>query len=298
MHQDQLIQDNSKIKAVTYLAIAGNVALAVIKAWVGAVSGSMALVADASHSLSDIATDLAVLLGVRLGAKEPDKTHPYGHGKTETLLTTFIGIVLVLVGSVIVWRAAVNIAENKHVTPHYAVLAAALLSIVVKEFLYRITKTVAVKLHSSILYANAWHHRSDALSSVAVVAGFVALKFGFTHGDQIAAIAVGLMIILVAAQILVDCLNELTEAAVDDDTIRLIKNVINADSAVRNWHRLRTRSVGRQLFLDLHILVEPDLSIAAAHEISERLENTLHQKLTRPANIIIHIEPDIPQLRK
>ncbi len=298
MQNDKLNNTNRQIKSVTKTAITGNIALSAVKVCVGLLAGSMALVADGIHSISDMITDVAVLLGVYLGAKKPDRKHQYGHGKAETLAAVFIGVILAVVGTLIVIRAAADIAANKHVVPHYAVLFVALLSIVLKEFLYRITKRVARKLHSTALYANAWHHRSDALSSIAVVAGFVALRFGFRHGDGLAAAAVGLMIILVAARILSDCFNELTEVAVDDETFEGIKTIINGDPAIRHWHRLRTRTVGREVFLDLHILVDPALSIAAAHEIAEHLENTLHEQITRPVNIIVHIEPDVPELRK
>ena len=133
---------------------------------------------------------------------------------------------------------------------------------------------------------------------MAVLIGFISLKFGFDYGDQIAAIAVGLMIILVAIRVVSDCLRELTEGAVDSGTIEHIENVINANASIHQWHKLRTRMVGREVFLDLHILVDPDLSIATAHEISESLEKTLHDEIGRPVNIIVHVEPDVPELRK
>jgi len=192
----------------------------------------------------------------------------------------------------------IDMAKGNVADPGIAVLAIASISVVAKELLYRLTKRVAVKFHSSALYANAWHQRSDALSSVAVVIGFVSLKFGFEYGDQIAAVAVGLMIIFVGVRIIGDCLHELTESAIDTDTIEHIKNIINSDSSIRQWHKLRTRTVGREVFLDLHILVDPDLDIAAAHEIAESLENALDEEIARPVNITVHIEPDIPALRK
>jgi cation diffusion facilitator family transporter len=287
-----------QIKSITYLGMVVNVILAVIKIIVGYLAGSMALVADGIHSISDMTTDVAVLLGVHFGSKQPDEEHQYGHGRTETFAAAFIGAALIVVGAVMIYRAAIDMAAGKYSTPGYVVLFVALISVVVKELLYRMTKRIAIKSHSSALYANAWHHRSDALSSIAVVAGFVSLKFGFKYGDQMAAVGVGLMIILVAVRIISDCLSELTERAVDSDTIELIKNIINDNSSIHQWHKLRTRTVGREVFLDLHILVAPDLSIAAAHEIAENLEKTLDEQITRPVNITIHIEPDIPDLRK
>jgi cation diffusion facilitator family transporter len=178
------------------------------------------------------------------------------------------------------------------------VLIAATFSIAAKEWLYRVTKKAAIRSNSPALYANAWHHRSDAFSSIAVVIGFISLKFGFGHGDQTAAAAVGLMIILVGVRVIGDCMRELTESAIDTDTIEHIKKIINSDSSIRHWHKLRTRTVGREVFLDLHILVDPELNIAAAHEITERLENALDEEISRPVNITVHIEPDTPELRK
>ena len=298
MHNHKIESANKDIKFVTNLGIAGNIVLSTVKVGVGYLAGSMALIADGIHSISDMTTDIAVLLGVHFGSKQPDEEHQYGHGRTETFAAAFIGAALIVVGAVMIYRAAIDMAAGKYSTPGFVVLFVALISVVVKELLYRMTKRIAIKSNSSALYANAWHHRSDALSSIAVVAGFVSLKFGFKYGDQMAAVGVGLMIILVAIRIISDCLQELRERAVDSDTIEHIKNIINDNSSIHQWHKLRTRTVGREVFLDLHILVDPDLSVADAHQIAENLEETLDEQITRPVNITVHIEPDIPALRK
>lgn len=287
-----------QIKSVTYLGIAVNIALAIVKIAVGLLAASLALVADGVHSLSDLATDAVLLLGVRLGSKEPDHSHPYGHGRLETLSAGLIALVLMLVGGVMIYYATMAIARDEVTTARVGVLAAAIVSIAAKEWLYRATQKVAIECHSPGLYANAWHHRSDALSSVAVAIGFVALELGFSHGDQVAAIAVGTMIVWVGVKVIGDCLRELTESSVDSDTIEHIKMIIGSDASIRQWHKLRTRTVGREVFLDLHILVDPDLSITAAHEISDRLEKTLDEQIKRPINITVHVEPDTPELRK
>ncbi len=298
MEKKEQIEARSKMKSVTVGALAANLVLFGLKLTVGILSGSVALVADGIHSFSDMATDLSVILGIHFGAREPDQSHPYGHGRAETFAALFVSLFLLAVGVGMIYYAAVGIAHADTVKPRFVIVVVALVSIVVKELLFRVTKAVAVKYHSAALYANAWHHRSDALSSVAVVIGFILLEFGFGHGDQVAAIAVGMMIIWVGVRIISDAIRELTEAAVDPDTIEHIKNVINSDSSIRQWHKLRTRTVGREVFLDLHILVDPDLKITAAHEITERLEMTLDEKITRPINITVHIEPDTPELRK
>ena len=287
-----------QIKSITYLGMAVNIALSVMKVAIGLSAASLALMADGIHSLSDVATDVAVLLGLRLGAKEPDQSHPYGHGRAETFSAGLVALILIVVGGAMIYYATLAIARDEVTTPRLGVLIAAIISIAAKEWLYKATQKIAIQSHSPALYANAWHHRSDALSSVAVVIGFISLEFGFGHGDQVAAIAVGLMIIWVGVRVISDALRELAEAAVDPETIEHIKKIINSDSSIRQWHKLRTRTVGREVFLDLHILVDPELKITAAHEIAESLEKTLDEQITRPINITVHIEPDKPELRK
>jgi len=298
MGNDKRTIAGRQIKSITYIGIAVNIALAVVKVVIGSLAGSLALLADGVHSLSDVATDAAVLLGLRLGSKRPDQSHPYGHGRAETFSASLIALVLILVGGAMIYYATMAIARDVVTIPRLAVLIAAIVSIGAKEWLYRATQKIAIQSHSPALYANAWHHRSDALSSVAVMIGFITLEFGFGHGDQVAAITVGLMIIWVGVRVIGDSLRELTEGAVDSDTVERIRDVINADSSIRQWHKLRTRTVGREVFLDLHILVDPDLNIAAAHEIAESLENALDEQISRPVNITVHIEPDTPELRK
>ncbi len=294
---------NSQIRQVTYLGIIANIILAIVKAVVGLMAGSMALIADSIHSISDMVTDVALLLGVHFGSKEPDLKHPYGHGRIETFSEAFIAVALVVIGGVLIQRASIAIARsNPAQTAHgdigWIVCWVAVVSIVVKEMLYLVTRKVAVETNSSALYANAWHHRSDALSSIAVVIGFISLKFGYDHGDEVATIVVGLLIVLVGIKILVGCFEEFAERSADSATVGQIEGIIASENRIRQWHRLRTRKVGREIFIDLHILVDPQLDITAAHEIAESLEEAMHARLTRPVNITVHVEPDRPELRK
>jgi cation diffusion facilitator family transporter len=288
-----------QLRLVTYLSIGANLFILVpSKFIVGILTGSLSLVADGIHSVTDLITDFTVLVGIHFGSKKPDKEHPFGHGKLETLSAAAIALSLLGVGLGMVYYAAHDIAMGNIKHPSNYVLIVAAVAIAVKEIIFRLTRAVAIKYHCPAALANAWHDRADALSSVAVIVGFIALKFGFNYGDQVAAVLVGIMVSLVGTGIFRDCLAELTEQAVDESTIEHIKNIIEANSQIKQWHRLRTRAVGREIFLDLHILVDPALNISAAHEIAERLETELHNKLTRPVNIIIHVEPDLPQLRK
>ena len=303
MYNQKILNANRQIRAVTKLGVITNIILAIAKIVVGILSGSMALIADGIHSVSDMATDFAVLLGVYFGTKEPDTQHPYGHGRIETFSAAFVAVVLAVVGGFMIQRASLAIASLRvdqadTIKVSWAVICVALVSILAKEALYRLTRGVAVKTHSTALYANAWHHRSDAFSSIAVVIGIISMEFGFVYGDKIAAIAVGLMIILVASKIIGGCIHEFAGRAVDSDTVEQIEKIISTEQRIRGWHKLRTQSAGREIFLDLHILVDPQLTITDAHDIAEALERSLHAQIVRPVNITIHIEPDRPDLRK
>ena len=303
MTKESLQADNVSIRRVTYLGMLGNIVLSVLKMVVGLFTGSLALVADGIHSLSDCLTDIAVIFGVYLGSKEPDPEHPYGHGRLETFSTAFIAIILIVVGGGMIYTASMNIArmhaaEHQMATISTAVIWVALLSVVSKELLYQWTRRVAVKTHSTALYANAWHHRSDALSSVAVVIGAIAVKLGYPHGDQLAAIAVGLMVIMVGVKVFAGCLHEFSERSVDTQTMQKIESILESEARIRHWHRLRTRTVGREIFVDLHILVDSELNITEAHAIADALEGDLHERINRPVNVIVHVEPDLPHMRQ
>lgn len=298
-----LVSGNDAIRRVTYAGMGVNVLLAVVKSLVGLAVGSIALFADGIHSLSDLLTDAAVLIGVHLGSRKPDSDHPYGHGRFETFSTVIVAMILIVVGGGMTYKASMEIArmhaeEAENVTISTWVIWVALLSVLSKEALYQWTRIVAVRVHSSVVYANAWHHRSDALSSVAVIIGAIAVKFGYPHGDQLGAIVVGLMIIVVGGKVIGQCINEFAERAVDEQTIEQIQKIIESEKRIRHWHKLRTRTAGREIFVDLHILVDPQLNITEAHEIAESLERTLRDQIPQPVNVMVHIEPDIPSMRR
>ena len=281
-----------QIIKVTWLGIFINLALVIAKIITGLLVSSMAMIADGFHSLSDLVTDFAIILGVHISKKEPDENHPYGHGWAENFITFFTAVPLAAAGGYMVINAVHSIADHRMTKIGYPVLTVAVIAIILKEYSFVITKRVAVRLSSSMLYANAWDHRSDALSSLAVAIGAVASMFGLDYADQIATIVVGLMVVFVAIKILLDATGQFTAKAVDKKTNEQIKQIISAQRQIRSWHKLRTRTVGRELFMDLHILVDPDLKITEAHDIAEKLENELHRQIPQPVNIVIHIEPN------
>jgi cation diffusion facilitator family transporter len=292
--EEQNLHGNAGVR-VTLLGMATNLVLFVGKLVVGLLSGSVALVTDGIHSLSDLASDFVVLGGIRLGAMPPDENHPYGHGRFETLAGGVVALILILVGLAACWRAGASLYARELFYPGWPVLVVAMGSICAKEWMYRRTILVAQKENSVALYANAWHHRSDSLSSVAVLLGGIAGLIGWGHADQVAGILVGLMIAGAGGKSLIRVLHELTERALHSDEAEAIKTAIEGVPQVRGWHRLRTRVVGREIFIDLHVLVPPDLTILDAHTVSVQVENAVQAACAHPVNVLVHIEPDTPE---
>ncbi len=281
---------------VTLLGMAVNITLVLAKLFVGIFAGSIALIADGIHSGSDMATDLAVLGGIRLSAKPADPHHPYGHGRYETLAGGVVAAALILVGMYIAWDAGSALYADRMTYPGVPVIIVAIVSILSKEWVYRRTIHVARRLQSTALHANAWHHRSDALSSVAVLCGGVGGLIGWGHADQIAGIVVGAMVVGAGAKTVRQVLHELTEGSLSRSELATIQEAVEQVDAVRSWHNLRTRSVGRETFVDLHVLVEPALTLLEGHRISMEVEEKVKSACARPVNVIVHVEPDTPEL--
>ncbi len=281
----------SQIIRVTIWGLCLNLVLMGLKLAVGIVVGSAALVADAVHSISDLFTDIVVILGTRLSSRPADEDHAYGHGRFETIATSFIGAVLIGAGIFIAWKSGFSLYRGEINIPGYAVLVVAAVSILSKEWIYQVTQRVARRVGSSALRVNAWHHRSDALSSVAVLFGAVAGLLGWGHGDQSAAIAVGMMVSIVGLNALWKVFVELTEGSVSGEEQESIVDAIRSVPGVKGWHRLRTRLVGREVFMDVHVLVDSRLSVAEGHRICSIVESAIVQTVERPINIVVHCEP-------
>jgi cation diffusion facilitator family transporter len=283
---------------ITLIGMIGNVLLLGLKLVFGFLSGSAGLIADGIHSGSDMATDLAVLGGMHLGRRAADDDHPYGHGRFETLAGGIVAAILILVGAFIAWEAVVSLYAGHVNYPGLPILFIAAVSIIAKEWLYRRTILVAREVDSAALHANAWHHRSDALSSIAVLAGGIGALAGWGQADHFAGLIVGLMVIAAGGRTLFVVLHELTEGGVSRDEVSKIELALESVEGTREWHDLRTRRVGRETFIDLHVLVDPGLSIVDAHRISSDVEKALHRACNRPANVTVHVEPDVEEQRR
>lgn len=281
------------VRRVTWIGLAVNLLLAGVKYAAGVLGTSQALVADAVHSLSDSVTDVAVLAGSCLWAKSPDAGHPYGHRRIETLVTLFIGLVLLAAGAGIALRALHAIDARPDTHPGWPALAAAAAGIAVKEALYRYTARAGKRVTSTALAANAWHHRLDAVSSLPALAAvggamlFPALDFL----DAIGAFLVALLILHAAATILLPGVRELLEAGAPPEVRALIRAIAHTHPAVQQVHRIRTRYSGGRLHLDLHLVVNGSLTVRQGHAIAEEVRECIMREGPDVMDVVIHIEP-------
>jgi len=278
---------------ITVLGIFWNVILFAIKIVVGLLTGSAGLIADGIHSASDMATDLAVLGGMHLGRREPDDRHPYGHGRFETLAGGIVAGALILVGAFLAWEAVAALRTGAASFPGIPVIGVAIASMLVKEWLYRRTIRVARDVDSAALHANAWHHRSDALSSVAVLLGGIGGLVGWGQADHLAGLIVGLMVVVAGGRTLLAVMHELTEGGLGKDEIEGIRSAVDGVDGTRGWHHLRSRRVGREIFVELHVLVDRELSIVEAHHVATDVEDAIHAACSRPVKAMVHVEPDL-----
>jgi cation diffusion facilitator family transporter len=295
MDTEQRMRDASR---VTWMGFFVNLILAILKMIAGIFGRSSALIADSIHSISDLATDVVVLFGIKAAGKPEDETHRYGHGKIETLITLLVGVILILVGVGILYAASIRIMDviqgEELEAPGYIALAAAAISIVSKEGIFWYTRSVARRTDSNVLMANAWHHRTDSLSSIATflgVGGAILLGGRWSILDPIAAALVTVLIFWVSIKLVKSSLNELLDASLDKDSREKIMKIASRVRGVKEPHNLKTRSLGNKIAIDLHIKVDSGLSVRRAHDICLRLENLLKKEFGTESIINIHVDP-------
>jgi cation diffusion facilitator family transporter len=286
------------IYKVTLIGGAVNVILLAFKFVAGILGHSDAMVADAIHSLSDFITDLIVLLFVYISGRPQDKTHDYGHGKYETLALIFIGVALMAVAIGIFTNGAQKIVSWYHgeelAAPGMLALWAALVSILLKELTYLYTIRKARQLNSSSMEANAWHHRSDALSSIGTaigIGGAVLLGKRWTVLDPLASIVVGAFIVKVAFDLINRGIGELMEKSLPDEVEDEIMRIAASEPDVIEPHDLKTRRIGNRYAIELHILMNGDITLAKAHDHADSIENQLKEKFGENTHVAIHMEP-------
>ena len=296
------MKDNQREKEIYKVTIVGalaNVILLIFKFVAGIISNSAAMIADAVHSLSDFITDVVVIVFVKISSKPQDKSHDYGHGKFETLATLIIGIALLFIGLMILYNGAsatyrcIWLGEELH-RPGMIAFWAAIFSIILKEAVYQYTVFKGRNLNSQAVIANAWHHRSDAFSSIGTavgIGGAIFLGDKWVVLDPIAAIVVSVFIINVSLKIIIKSINELLEKSLPDEIENEIIKVAESFDMVKDVHDLRTRRIGNNIAIEMHLLMDGNLSLQCTHNTTELIESELRKKYGEHTHIAIHVEP-------
>lgn len=281
------------IQRVTWISLGSNVGLSIIKFILGYIGQSQAVIADAVHSLSDMTTDLAILFGVKFWSAPADKNHPYGHQRIETLITAFIGVVLLIVAIGIGREAVITIRDQHFTAPGWIAFFGAVLSIIIKEILYRWTIAIGRKVKSSALVANAWHHRTDAISSfpAAIAVAIAAIFPNLAFVDHIGAIIVAFIIFKVGLDIFSSALAGLSDVAASEQDQQQIKQIALAIPGVIDAHAIRTRKMGSYIYVDLHIWVDGEMTVRKGHDISEEVKQKLIDEGPDVMDVVVHLEP-------
>lgn len=280
-------------RRVTIIGALVDLVLGVSKILIGIPGHSQGLVADGIHSLSDLITDFLVLWATKYGSLEADADHQYGHERIQTAATVFLGIALIAVALGIAIDAVDRLLNPEALqTPAKLTLLVAAISIVAKEWIYHYTMRVARRTRSALLKANAWHSRSDALSSVVVLAGIIGAIAGLKYLDSVAAVIVAAMIVKVGWHLGWDSIQELIDTGLDKNRLEKMQRTMLAVEGVRDIHRLRTRRMAHQIIADVHVMVEPLISVSEGHRISEEVERAFERELDDDADVTVHIDPE------
>jgi cation diffusion facilitator family transporter len=283
-----------KLKArASYIGAAVNVFQTLIKIGFGILGQSAALIADGIHSLSDLLSDLLVIIAVRLGSREADYDHPYGHRRFETIATVILGISLIAVGGAITWSVMNRMTHPEHLpVPNAIGLGIALVSILVNEWLYHYTKRIARQTRSKLLLANAWHQRSDAISSIVVLFGIGAVMLGYPLADAIAAIVVALMIAKIGLNLVLESIKELVDTSLPPNLVAEIRTTIMGIDGVEGIHLLRTRHMGEDALIDAHIVVDPRITVSEGHSIGDTVRDELISRFDDVMDVLVHVDPE------
>ncbi len=289
--------DSSEVRRITWVGLGWNAVLSVGKFFAGYFGGSQALVADAIHSASDFTTDIAIIVGSRFWNSPPDSRHPYGHRRFETLISVGIGLAVCAVGVGLGYSAIVALKDGSQSKPEWIAAVMAFISIVVKEVLFRYTRAKGRAIRSEAVEANAWHHRSDAYSSIPVL---IAVLFGILFprlwfADSVGTIIVALFILHSGYEIAWPGIHRVADEGASDEVIEKLKAVALGCPEVISIHGFRTRYVGSDLHVDLHIVVSADMSLWAAHDLSEKVERMLIDAGENVVDALVHVDPYDPK---
>lgn len=287
-HESDYFAQGEKASIV---GIVGNILLTAAKMAAGIIGHSTAMVADASHSASDIIASLVVLFSLKVAKKPPDEEHPYGHGKAESLATTLVGVFLLMAGLLIAYSAIESIITGNVVKPGLLPLLAATLSIVVKESMFQYTYRIGKKIQSPSTVANAWHHRSDAYSSIASLIGIFGARYGILVLDPIAGIAVTVFIIKMGWDITSDGIHQLMDGFSNRQIIEGVKQIINDCEGVLELRAIKARQSGPYIFFDISIGVDRKMTFEESHQVAANVKSEIKSKYDKVNDVLIHVDP-------
>lgn len=284
--------DTKMANRVSVITIIVNIVLSAIKLIIGFFAHSQALISDGIHSASDVISTVAVMFGINLSSKKSDESHPYGHERIECIFSVVLAMILFATGMGIGISAIKTVVyKNEIIIPGRIALVAAFVSIVVKEWMFRYTRRAANKLNSSSLMADAWHHRSDALSSVGSLIGIGGAIFGFPIFEPIASIVICVFIVKAAYEIFMDAVNRLVDHACSEEEVNEIKNAILSVEGVNNIDDIRTRKFGSKTYVDVEIAEDGSLSLFHAHKVAENVHDLIESQFTDVKHCMVHVNP-------
>ncbi|KMQ74114.1 cation diffusion facilitator family transporter [Marinobacter subterrani] len=292
-HRESLAVEMKAASRVTIIGMVLDAVLGIIKVIGGALFHSQALIVDGIHSFSDVASDLVVLGVMKVSRQEPDDDHPYGHQRIETFGTLVLGSILIAVGAALAWENTLRLIEGGVETmPGWPVLVAAGASVVGKEWIYRYTREVGVAIKSDLIIANAWHSRTDAFSSVVVVVSTAGAMMGMLWLDVFAAVIIAGIIIHIGWKFTWDSVKELVDTGLSPEDTKMLKSIARDTNGVRNVHELRSRRMGHDILLDIHLVVRPEISVSEGHQIGMQVVSGMRDALDNIRYINFHIDAE------
>ncbi|HAC28637.1 MAG TPA: cation transporter [Marinobacter hydrocarbonoclasticus] len=291
--QNNLESEKHAATRVTIIGMILDAVLGIIKVIGGTLFNSQALLVDGIHSFTDVTSDWVVLAVMRLSRKEPDADHPYGHQRIETLGTLVLGSILIAVGAALAWENILRLLSGEaQLVPGWPVLVAAAASVAGKEWIYRYTRHVGMKIRSDLIIANAWHSRTDAFSSVVVLVSTIGAMLGFVWLDVVAAVLIAAIIVHIGWKFTWDSVKELVDTGLSEDDTRMLKTIALETDGVRNVHELRSRRMGHDILLDVHLVVRPEISVSEGHQIGMKVVTGMRDALENIRDINFHIDAE------
>ncbi|MCT4595524.1 MAG: cation diffusion facilitator family transporter [Anaeromicrobium sp.] len=289
-----MLNDGERIKLgnkVLTITIALNIILTIIKVMAGLRGNSSAMVADGLHSLSDVITSIGIIISLFISSKPRDEEHPYGHEKAESIASFLLALVLVVTGAQIGYHSIKTIIHKTYAEPEFYTIIVGIISVLIKEYQYRITMGAAKKINSNAMMSDAWHHRSDAFSSIAALIGIIGSRLGYAYLDPVAGIIVSVIVVKVGIELLLQAVHELMDGSIDEKEIEEIKDKVMEIKGVRNINQLRGRKHGSKTNLDINICVDPNITVYEGHKIGDIAQRDIKNEFSNIKEIIVHIDP-------